>query len=55
MVIDKETYLEVLKTERNKILKDYYRPQEEGTGHFNTAASVLQMRIEQIKKELQNA
>jgi hypothetical protein len=52
MVIDKEMYLEVLKMERDKILKDYYRPQEGGTGHFNTAASVLKMRIEQIEKEL---
>ena len=50
-MVDKETYLEVLRTERDKILKDYYKPQEEGTGHFNTAASVLKMRIEQLEKE----
>ena len=35
------------------VLKTYYKPQEEGTGHFNTAISVLQFRIEELEKQLQ--
>jgi hypothetical protein len=27
----------------------YYKPSEGGTGHFNTAISVLQHRIEELK------
>ena len=49
-----EMYLAVLRAEREKLLKEYYKPDEEGTGHFNTAASVLQFRIEQMEKELTN-
>ena len=50
--VDKETYIKVLKKEIN-VLKSYYKPQEEGTGHFNTAISVLQFRIEELEKQLQ--
>lgn len=48
-------YLSVLKAEREKLLTEYYQPQQEGTGHFNTAAYVLQIRINEIEKELKNA
>ena len=50
--VDKETYIKVLKKEIN-VLKSYYKPQEEGTGHFNTAISVLQSRIEELEKQMQ--
>ena len=37
-----------------KILKDeYYTPNEEGTGHFNTAIGVLEYRIEKLKSALE--
>lgn len=49
--IDKSVYLEVLKNEIY-VLKKKFHPDEEGTGHFNTAISVLQFRIEQIESEL---
>jgi hypothetical protein len=48
--ITNEQYLAVLETEI-EALRNYYKPKEEGTGHFNTAASVLQQRIDEIKKK----
>ena len=48
--ITNEQYLAVLETEI-EALRNYYKPKEEGTGHFNTAASVLQYRIDEIKKK----
>ena len=50
-MVDKETYLKVLKEEKIKLLTEFYKPKEEGTGHFNTAASVLQFRIEQLENQ----
>ena len=50
--VDKETYIKVLKKEIN-VLKSYYKPQEEGTGHFNTVISVLQSRVEELEKQMQ--
>jgi len=50
--ITNEQYLAVLETEKETLLRDYYRPKEEGTGHFNTTASVLQHRIDEIKKKM---
>jgi len=44
--------IEVLENERNVLLTEFYRPETEGTGHFNTAASVLEMRINEYKKVL---
>jgi hypothetical protein len=41
--------IEVLENERNVLLTEFYRPETEGTGHFNTAASVLEMRINEYK------
>jgi hypothetical protein len=48
---DKTEYISVLRKEI-QVLKTRYNPNEEGTGHFNTAISVLENRIEEIKQEL---
>lgn len=50
--VTNEEYLAVLETEKETLLRYYYKPKEEGTGHFNTAASVLQSRIDEIRKEM---
>jgi predicted nucleic acid-binding Zn-ribbon protein len=50
--ITNEQYLAVLETEI-EALRNYYKPKQEGTGHFNTAASVLQHRIDEIKKKME--
>lgn len=42
-------YTAVLRNEIEVLQRDYYKPQEEGTGHFNTAISVLQHRLDEIK------
>ena len=44
-----DTYLAVLRNEVNTLQKEYYKPQEEGTGHFNTAVMVLKQRIKEIE------
>jgi hypothetical protein len=44
-------YLEILEAEKAKILQRF-DPHAEGTGHFNTAASVLEQRIQEIRQEL---
>jgi hypothetical protein len=41
-------YIDVLKQER-KILLDRWDPYSEGTGHFNTAVSVLTARIQELE------
>lgn len=46
----REEYIAVLQTEIETLLRYYYKPDEEGTGHFNTAASVLNKRIEELRK-----
>jgi hypothetical protein len=48
---DREVYLSVLKKEIS-VLQTKYKPHEEGTGHFNTAISVLEGRIKEIEEEL---
>jgi hypothetical protein len=48
---DKSVYLNVLKKEIS-ILQTKFKPEEEGTGHFNTAISVLESRIKEIESEL---
>lgn len=52
-----EMYLAVLRKEHETLLKEYYNPHSEGTGHFNTAANVLEMRINEIMNimETENA
>jgi hypothetical protein len=49
--ITQEQYISVLQSEVDTLLTDYYRGDrgETGTGHFNTAASVLKHRIEELK------
>jgi len=49
--IDREVYLSVLKKEIS-VLQTKYKPHEEGTGHFNTAISVLESRIKEIESEI---
>ena len=51
-MISKEEYILVLETEKEILLRDYYKPETEGTGHFNTAISVLKHRIEELKAQL---
>jgi len=53
--ITNEEYVAVLETEKETLLRHYYHPDHEGTGHFNTAASVLQHRINEIKKEMEQS
>ena len=48
---DREVYLTVLRKEIS-VLQTKYKPHEEGTGHFNTAISVLESRIKEIESEL---
>jgi len=48
---DKSQYLAVLRKEIS-VLQTKYRPDEEGTGHFNTAISVLESRIKEIESEM---
>lgn len=47
--ITKEQYIAVLETERQTLLRNYFKPHTEGTGHFNTAAGVLEHRINELK------
>jgi hypothetical protein len=48
--ITREEYIAVLETEV-EVLRRYYKPETEGTGHFNTAISVLEMRINELKEQ----
>ena len=48
---DKSQYLAVLRKEIS-VLQTKYKPHEEGTGHFNTAISVLESRIKEIESEI---
>lgn len=45
----REEYIAVLETEVETLRRYYYNPNQEGTGHFNTAIGVLERRIEEIK------
>jgi hypothetical protein len=47
--ITKEQYIAVLEMERALLLRDYFKPMEEGTGRFNDAASVLKDRINELR------
>lgn len=48
---DKEQYIAVL-TKEIQVLKTRFNPSEEGTGHFNTAISVLENRVEELQQDL---
>ena len=47
--ITREEYIAVLETEIETLSRYYFKPMEEGTGHFNTAIGVLKHRIEELK------
>lgn len=51
MLTDKTQYIAVLRKEI-QVLKTRYNPEIEGTGHFNTAISVLENRIKELEQEL---
>ena len=53
MDISKEAYINVLKQEQQTLLSEYFNPKQEGTGHFNTAASVLEWRIKSLEQEIE--
>lgn len=48
---DKTEYIAVLRKEI-QVLKTRHNPYEEGTGHFNTAISVLENRIKELETDL---
>jgi hypothetical protein len=50
--LTKQEYIAVLQTEVETLRRYYYKPETEGTGHFNTAASVLEHRINELKAQL---
>jgi len=45
----KEEYLAVLKSEIETLKMYYYKPNEEGTGHYNTTISVLEERYKTLQ------
>jgi hypothetical protein len=47
--ITREEYIAVLETEIETLRRYYYKPETEGTGHFNTTIGVLERRIEEIR------
>jgi len=47
--ITREEYIAVLETEVETLRRYYYKPETEGTGHFNTTIGVLEKRIEEIR------
>lgn len=47
--VDNDTHIRVLQHEI-AVLSKKFNPAEEGTGHFNTAISVLQERIQELKR-----
>ena len=47
----KKTHLKILEKEINILEKEYYKSDSEGTGHYNTAISVLKERINDINKK----
>ncbi len=49
--ITKKTHLKVLEKEINILEKKYYKPNSGGTGHYNTAISVLKERMNDINKK----
>lgn len=47
----REEYIAVLENEVETLRRYYYKPETEGTGHFNTAIGVLEHRIEELRNE----
>ena len=51
--ISSREYIAVLQTEVETLRRYYYKgPDLPGTGHFNTAISVLEFRIKELAKEM---
>jgi hypothetical protein len=46
--VPRREYIAVLRNEVETLKRYYYKPTEEGTGHFNTAISVLEQRINEL-------
>ena len=46
----REEYVAVLKNEVETLRRYYFNRRGEGTGHFNTAIGVLEMRIKEIEE-----
>jgi hypothetical protein len=46
--VPRREYIAVLQNEVETLKRYYYKPKEEGTGHFNTAISVLEQRIKEL-------
>ena len=46
----REEYVAVLENEVEILRRYYYSPATEGTGHYNTAISVLTERIGELRK-----
>ncbi len=49
----REEYIAVLQNEVEILRRFYYNPNTSGTGHFNTAISVLEQRIGEVQKGLE--
>ena len=49
--VSREEYIAVLENEIETLRRYYFNPSEEGTGHFNTAISVLSSRVEELRKQ----
>ena len=50
--LTKQEYIAVLENEREILVRHYFKPEVEDTGHFNTAAGVLEIRINELKAQL---
>jgi len=48
-MVSNEDYISVLKNEIRILKTYYYDEKKEGTGHFNTAISVLEQRIKDVE------
>ena len=46
--VPRREYIAVLQNEVETLKRYYYKPMEEGTGHFNTTISVLEQRIKEL-------
>jgi outer membrane protein assembly factor BamD (BamD/ComL family) len=46
----REEYIAVLENEVEILRRYYYSPSAEGTGHYNTAISVLTERINELRE-----
>ena len=51
-VLTKQEYIAVLENERETLLRCHFNSEDGGTDDFNTAASVLEHRINEIKAQL---